>query len=74
VSFEEEEKVMRRSRLDISYGNEHGGDSLRGVYRDTILLPMSRMATNQLRLLETRTAYLGILLEELNIEDSFWIR
>jgi len=48
MAFEEEEEVMRRGRLDVSYGDEHGRDSLRGVCRDIVLLLMSRMATNQL--------------------------
>lgn len=48
MSFEKEEEVVCRSGLDVSYGDEHGGNSLRGVYRDTALLLMSRMATNQL--------------------------
>lgn len=66
---------MCRSWLDISYGDELGGNSLRGVYRDTILLLMSRMAASQLFPLEGKElAYLGVLLEELNIENSFWIR
>jgi len=75
VSFEEEEEVMCRSRLDVSYGDDYGRNSLRGVYRDTILLLMSRMATSQLsRSHMDNKAYLGILLEEFDIENSFWIR
>jgi len=66
---------VRRSGLDISYGDELGGNSLRGVYRDTILLLTSRMAKNQLcRGIQDSSAYLGILLEEFDIENSFWIR
>ena len=66
---------MRRSGLDISYGDELGGNSLRGVYRDTILLLTSRMAKSQLcRKSKSGLAYLGVLLEEFDIENSFWIR
>ena len=75
MSFEEEEEVVRRSGLNVSYGNQYGRNSLRDVYRDTILLLMSRMATSQLsRSHMDNKAHRGILLEEFDIENSFWIR
>jgi hypothetical protein len=37
MSFEKEEEVVRRSGLDVSLVDQYSRDSLRGVYRDTIL-------------------------------------
>ena len=75
MSFEEEEEVVCRSGLNVSYGDKYGRNSLRGVYRDTILLLMSRMATSQLSHVSVAIqANLGVLLEEFDIKDSFWVR
>jgi len=65
MSFEEEEEVVCRSGLDVSYTHEHGRNSLRDVCRDTILLPMSKMATSQLRLMKTCQLTLGFFLKNL---------
>ena len=73
--FEEEEEVVCWSGLMSAMATIMTSDSSRRVYRDIILLLMSRMATSQLSHVSVAIqANLGVLLEEFDIKDSFWVR